>query len=77
MGCFGEEICSIRAGLVSFAVCEQTGGFFSNAWKKTWHGRDCYGLIDFTLGVRKRRKLIFTLSSVVLLTCTSSLAYPR
>lgn len=50
--------------------------FFSYSWKKTWHGGDCYGLIDFTLGVRKRRKLIFTLSSVVLLTCTSSLVYP-
>lgn len=70
MGCFGEEICSVRAEVL-FAA------FFSYSRKKTWRGRDGYGLIDFALGVTKRRKLIFTLSSVVLLTCTSSRAYPR
>lgn len=75
MGSSGEEIRSVRAE-VSLAVCKQTGCFFSYSWKKTWHGGDCYGLIDFTLGVTKRSKLIFTLSSMVLLTCTSSLAYP-
>lgn len=63
----------LRSRLLSVS---KQAAFFSYTWKKTWHGRDCCALIDFTLGVRKRGKLIFTLSSMVLHTCTSSLAYP-